>query len=710
MSNNRSRVFLFLSLLILTACDGDPLFVGKPAHSALDSYTPPLSGLVGSYSGDVDGSDSARGHNGTLIGGATISAGQVAGGFQFNGQAAGVQVPNHNDFNFGTGNFTIETLVRVDFSVVGREYLGLIGKLDASGRGYAFFLGPSGQIGLQLANSSSDFDNHFSPAPTARDGRWHRVAVTVDRSSGVRFFVDGVATETAPQHFRISTDVTNAGDLYLGRHWSNLQFSLAGGLDEVSIFDRVPAAGPNATPVIDEAFQSSDSVAPSGTVSLSIIAHDPEGGALTFVWSANGGTIGMAVSNATQSQVAWTAPPEIGGMFIVSVVIRDTDGQETTRSFSVAIVLGSVQLPFEIRIVPAQQSLARGASLQFRATGFYADSTTQDLTAEVAWASGAPSIATVSNAAGSHGLVSGVNEGTATITATLGNVSSSVTIIVTPPQLISIGVTPIDSSIVHGATQQFIALGTYTDNTTLDVTFQATWSGDISIVSISNDPGSRGLATGVGVGTTSITAALGDVRGTTTLTVTPPPRQLLSIAVTPAEAYIPRCRTQQLTAIGTYTDGTIRDITTEVTWRSSDIGVGLVSNHLGSRGLAFALEFGIVSLIATADGISGFSTLIVIPPREWPELTAISITPINASVTVGTRLQFKAVGAYIDDATDLTAFVMWDSSDASIALFSYDPERIAGSDGLASTLRPGSVTINATLCGASDSTIFSVLE
>jgi YVTN family beta-propeller protein len=83
--------------------------------------------------------------------------------------------------------------------------------------------------------------------------------------------------------------------------------------------------------------------------------------------------------------------------------------------------------------------------------------------------------------------------------------------------LSSIAVTPAGDSAAVGATKQFTATGAYSDGSHSAVTAQATWTSSLtSIATI----GSSGLATAVSAGNTTITAAVGSVKGSTTLTVT----------------------------------------------------------------------------------------------------------------------------------------------------------------------------------------------
>ena len=85
-------------------------------------------------------------------------------------------------------------------------------------------------------------------------------------------------------------------------------------------------------------------------------------------------------------------------------------------------------------------------------------------------------------------------------------VSGSTDLTVTAATLVSVAVTPVTPSIAKGTTQQFVLTGTYTDSTTQNLTTQATWSSsDGGVALISNASGSKGLATGVAQGTSTIT-------------------------------------------------------------------------------------------------------------------------------------------------------------------------------------------------------------
>jgi hypothetical protein len=192
-----------------------------------------------------------------------------------------------------------------------------------------------------------------------------------------------------------------------------------------------------------------------------------------------------------------------------------------------------------ISITPLDSAIAQNTVHPFTATGIYSDNTTQDLTGSVTWSSSDTNISTIADTAalasdmttqnpmaapstsGRHAYAYGRNAGKTTITATSGDISDSTTLTVTNATLISMAITPTNPVIANGTAQQFIVTGTFSDNTTQDLTAGVTWSSsNTGVAAISNATGSKGSATSIAAGTTVITAISGGVSGTATLTVT----------------------------------------------------------------------------------------------------------------------------------------------------------------------------------------------
>jgi formylglycine-generating enzyme required for sulfatase activity len=90
-------------------------------------------------------------------------------------------------------------------------------------------------------------------------------------------------------------------------------------------------------PVITATAQSATSVDGGGTVVLDVAATDPKGQALTFAWSATGGTLGAATTTAGTSEVVWTAP-SITGTFTLTATVTDAAGLATAQVFNVSAI------------------------------------------------------------------------------------------------------------------------------------------------------------------------------------------------------------------------------------------------------------------------------------------------------------------------------------------------------------------------------------
>ena len=168
------------------------------------------------------------------------------------------------------------------------------------------------------------------------------------------------------------------------------------------------------------------------------------------------------------------------------------------------------------------------------------------------------------------------------VTNLYGSITSNMATLTVNPAvtLQSITVTPTGASLVVGKTQQFTATGTYSDNSMKDITTSVIWAS--SNTGFATIAASTGLATGVAAGTTQITALQGTVTSPNDpLTVTAVAVALQSIAVTPSAPSINVGLTQQFTATGNYSDSSMKDITTGVTWVSSNTGFATIGANTG---------------------------------------------------------------------------------------------------------------------------------
>jgi hypothetical protein len=212
--------------------------------------------------------------------------------------------------------------------------------------------------------------------------------------------------------------------------------------------------------------------------------------------------------------------------FTGSVAYKVTAVDSTWATYTVIVTPIRVT---SIAVTPTSFSIPAGATHQFMATATYSNSTTSDVTTNNAttnattnWTPDISGNATV----GLHtGLAVGVTTSTTpvVITATFGGQSGTAALTVNPAILTSIAVTPATGATTTvGGTQQFVATGTYTDGPHL-VTATASWTSAVSgVASVGSFDtiGTPGLATGLAVGTSDITATLSGQSAAAALTVT----------------------------------------------------------------------------------------------------------------------------------------------------------------------------------------------
>jgi hypothetical protein len=119
--------------------------------------------------------------------------------------------------------------------------------------------------------------------------------------------------------------------------------------------------------------------------------------------------------------------------------------------------------------------------------------------------------------------------------------------------------------------------------------------------------------------------------------------------VLPAALSVANGLTQQFTATGLFTDNSTQNLTTQVTWASSDGAVATVSNDLGSNGLATTTAVGSTTVSATSGGVAGIATLTV--TSTAPSLDQLVAALLVAVTGVGTGTSLA------DKVTDVQAYL-----------------------------------------------------
>jgi len=280
------------------------------------------------------------------------------------------------------------------------------------------------------------------------------------------------------------------------------------------------------------------------------------------------------------------------------------------------------------------------------------------------------------------------------------------------PSLTSIQITPNSISLVDGASVHFTAIGSYTHPNhpavTRDITSQVTWSSDAPQVATVS---TAGVCTGVGIGTIQVSARMqgfnGLISASADVSVTAPvvgtgvSGDITSVAIIPSSQTVKSLnQTSQFIAIGSTASGATFDLTDQVLWNSSNLGVATITN----TGLATALSAGTTTITAIAGNIdgtvaTGTATFIVAPAGSPEPLVSLSVVPsAQTALAVGQAVQYLAIGTTGAGTTeDLTNSAAWTSTNASIATIS--------GTGLATATGPGSTAILAEITNPDGSVV-----
>ena len=346
-------------------------------------------------------------------------------------------------------------------------------------------------------------------------------------------------------------------------------------------------------------------------------------------------------------------------------------------------VTGSAAVVTGISVSPASTTLAVGQTQQFAATATFSDGSQQTVTASAHWSVTDPTKATIANGS-TAGLLTANAAGSLSAMATINGDSGSASVTITAATLSSLTINPTAiNSLAAGTTKQLSVTAAYSDGSNADVTNQVTWTtGQASTAFVDT----TGLLHAVASGITTIDAHLSGVDGTAIITVGN--ATLTSIAITPAAPTRPLGQTVQMTATGTYSDGSTSDLSSQVQWASAVPAVATISG----TGLVSTLTTGTSTLTATLNG-STASTLLTVTSAT---LQSISVTSAQGSFALGQSLPLTATGFYSDGSTqNLTNSVTWTSSAPTVGLVS--------STGSATGITTGTFSARATSNGITGS-------
>lgn len=404
----------------------------------------------------------------------------------------------------------------------------------------------------------------------------------------------------------------------------------------------VTAAPPNNPPVAnagpDQAVVTDTVVTLNGSAS-----YDPDGDPLTFQWSLASRPAGSSAALTNPTTVAPTFTPDVSGQYVINLVVHDG-----TLASAVDIVVVVAERPNAAPTANAgpDQTIQKGNAVTLNGTASF-DPDNDPIT--YAWNF-------VSIPTGSSAALSGSTTAQPTFTADKsgdyvarlivndGLLNSAPDAVV----IISVNEAPVASAGPDQAArvEEVVTLdargSTDPDGDTLSFAWTVTSAPAGSSAVLASPATSAPTFTPDLPGTyvVSLVVSDGDVDSLPDDVVLTIRRRLVLVAITPAAPSVFLDETLQLTATGTYSDGGSADLTTTVTWASSEPNKASVS----AAGVVSGLAPGSVTITARHDGVTGSQPLTV--SLRPPVITSVDPTsgPIGTPVTI-TGLHFNAVTA-----------------------------------------------------------------
>lgn len=316
-----------------------------------------------------------------------------------------------------------------------------------------------------------------------------------------------------------------------------------------------------------------------------------------------------------------------------------------------------------VTITPSTDSLPLGSTVTLHAT---VDGATG--TPSIFWSSENTSIATVSGS----GVVTGVALGTVHIAASSGGKSGVATIIVIPPPVASVRVSPTSAAIKVGETVHLIAEPLDASGNVLSGRTIAWSSDDPSVATVDN----TGLVKGLSTGTANITATSEGKTGTAGIAVASAVGA--SIAVAPTSVTVTTGQTSQLTATVKDASGSVI-AGAPVIWTVDKSNIALVS----STGLVAGQSAGTATVTAT----SGSAHTTVAVTVTLPPANAVVVSPSTVALLITQQQQLTGTVTDASGNPIPNQTITWQSNNTNVAT-------VSGS-GLVTAVSPGTATITA---------------
>ena len=349
----------------------------------------------------------------------------------------------------------------------------------------------------------------------------------------------------------------------------------------------------------------------------------------------------------------------------------------------------------ELSLFPSNPQSAQGTAQQFTLRSLSPSGHLRDRTHQAKW-----NVAVEGESPRlmpADGLLQLAEPGRYQVTAEYGDQKLVTVLTVTAATLTSLAIRPSASRLAKGLSQPFTAIAGFSDGTTQDVTKLSAWSvrdvmgrGVVIINAV-------GVATAKNLGKASVSVRYKTSSASTSLEVTP--ATLLTFSVSPSNPTIAKGSSQPFRASGTYSDGSVHDVTSEARWVVFDlVGSGVAA--IDRVGVAAGQAVGQATVNAAYGGQVVRTRLTVTAAT----VVSLAVSPSAATLAKGTTKPFVATATFTDGSRqEVTAAGSWTATDVmGTGVASVD------STGLATGTAVGTANIACSYRGRSSSAMLQV--
>lgn len=341
------------------------------------------------------------------------------------------------------------------------------------------------------------------------------------------------------------------------------------------------------------------------------------------------------------SKATWSSSnTDVAFVYKGNVIAQDMGTVEVSATFGGITVSAevNVSVPTNVVLSSDEISLDVNGTYQLSLVATYEDGTELDVSSDAEWSSSNSQIARVSD-----GLVTGVSEGTTTITVTYYDQTFTVDVEVGTATNLQASTRLLTLSVDES--QQIVLTALDREGNTKDVTDSAEWStNNASVADVYN-----GVVTAYSKGKAVITAQYASL----TVTIDVEVDIVEKIELSEKYLMLASGETAQLQAIVTYSNGRQIDVTDLAEWESSDYTEVSVNNE----GLVTAVAYGKAYISAE---YAGKSVRIAV---EVDQLKYLYTDEVSLTLQVGDEVQLTATAVYPDNTErDVTTDAVWSSS------------------------------------------------